>query len=120
MAKSKRAHPAQMTLLGTAAPNGEENPTQQPLPEPEEEKGQASTKAKAPKEPESTPERNTASRDKAKPGMTIHHHLIVDDRITSCHRTLSQAMHAQQAVQSGANATTTIESYAGDSECRRK
>ena len=120
MTKSKQAHPAQMPLLGTAAHDGEETPTQQRLPEPEEQKDEASTKATAPNKPNSPTEGTTASRGKAKPGITLHHHLIVDDRITSCHRTLSQALYAQQAVQEGVNAATTIESYAGDSECRRK
>ena len=130
MAKSKRAHPAQLPLLGMAAPVGDEPPTQQPLPEREEKQDPAPTQAQTRNEHRPTPEKataskgtaskGTASKGTAKAGTTFHHHLIVADQITSCHGTLSQALHAQQALQNGASATTTVESYAGNGECRRK
>ena len=124
MAKNQRGHPAQLPLLRTVPDRNLSAPAQQKLPPsrngsetprnynpPTPTTGEASTR-------DAPSKANQANGRKSK--ITFHHHLIVDDRIAVCHGTLSQALHAQQSVGNGSRAATSIESYAGDSECTRQ
>ncbi len=122
MAQTTKRQSSQPTLLDTVVQHDAEVPSQ---PEHNAQpqapaNGQRQNNQPTPPESDAQPRHTNSSAKNPAKNLVIHHHLIVQDKIISCHPTMSEALHTRQKLrEQQPNALVTTESYAGESECRR-
>ena len=119
MVRKNKVTTTQPPLIGLTAPSEAEPtptaPAKVPVPLTPEPKPQNTNRNVKPQR-QTVPNKPKA---KAAPG-NIHHHVLENEQIIECFRTLSEALFKQQELKQLSTDSINIESYAGKGPCRQK